>query len=175
MKYRTPPPVLSLSLAGAPYVYVTLDGFIGALNLTCPVSSGNMMMRNGAITSATLDLQGEGAATDISGNTVIMSLTLTIGRAFGGGPTPTLNANNCAGFSALSVTIRAGCASTINLVNSNLTAAQVNTVLAAAVASGRTTGTLALHGTTNAAPTGQGLTDYTTLTTGGNSWTISKN
>jgi len=59
--------------------------------------------------------------------------------------------------------------------NNLLPAASVNAILAAFVAAGRTTGTriLNLGGTGNAAPTGQGITDKTTLVSRG--WTVTTN
>jgi hypothetical protein len=61
--------------------------------------------------------------------------------------------------------------------NNLLTEAAVNAILAAFVAAGRTSarGTciLNLGGTGNAAPTGQGLTDKTTLISSG--WTVTTN
>ena len=56
-----------------------------------------------------------------------------------------------------------------------LTAAAVNALLAAFVAAGRTTGTrtLRLEGGSNAAPTGQGITDKATLESRG--WTVTTN
>ena len=59
--------------------------------------------------------------------------------------------------------------------NNQLTAAAVNAILAAFVAAGRTTGTrtLRLEGGSNAAPTGQGITDKATLESRG--WTVTTN
>jgi hypothetical protein len=61
--------------------------------------------------------------------------------------------------------------------NNSLTAAAVNAILAAFVAAGRTSASgtciLNLGGTGNAAPTGQGLTDKTTLISRG--WTVTTN
>ena len=59
--------------------------------------------------------------------------------------------------------------------NNNLTAAAVNTILAAFVAAGRTSanGVVTLNLGGNAAPTGQGLTDKTTLQSRG--WTVTTN
>jgi Leucine-rich repeat (LRR) protein len=62
--------------------------------------------------------------------------------------------------------------------NNQLRATSVNSILAAFVAAGRTTGTpilngtciLNLGGTTNSRPTGQGVTDVTTLRNRG--WTV---
>ncbi len=61
---------------------------------------------------------------------------------------------------------------TINLHDNLLTAASVNAILAAAVASGGTGMTIALQ-SGNAAPTGKGITDKATLIAAGNSVTTS--
>lgn len=57
--------------------------------------------------------------------------------------------------------------------NNALTVSAVNAILAAFVAAGRATGTLTLNGGTNAAPTGQGITDKATLVASG--WSVLTN
>jgi len=82
------------------------------------------------------------------------------------------NNNQLTGFAGGSVSITLG---SFLAHNNQLTVSAVNAILAAFVAANKTTGTrtLNLGGTGNAAPTGQGLTDKSTLQSRG--WTVTTN
>jgi Leucine-rich repeat (LRR) protein len=96
-------------------------------------------------------------APDLTGCDNLVSLQLT---------------SNSTGFSTIDIT---PCPKlkNVGLDKNSLTEACVNQVLATLVANGLRSGTLNIGGGTNAAPTGQGLIDKTTLVS--RSWTVTTN
>jgi hypothetical protein len=166
-----------------------ISGYVGNSNLRVLQFFGNKV--TGSIPSLTTNTllqrlfcssnQLTGSIPSLSANTQLVELRCGANQLTGSIPDLTNNTqlqvfycqrNQLTGFAGGSVSNTLG---DFQAENNQLTSTAVNAILAAFVAANRTSGPriLYLHGTGNAAPTGQGLTDKSTLLTRG--WDVRTN
>jgi hypothetical protein len=115
---------------------------------------------NTSLTSISLPLMSDTVIFDCHGNTVLTTLSLP---AVAGDGLFTVDASSCTLLTTFTTSAFFQDGGSINFHGCALNATSVNLILSKAVATGMTSGTIDLAGGTNAAPTGQGITDKSDL------------